>query len=176
MQLSNFDGCPCHLIEPERTLERGKMSLELKKLDHQILPKFLASNFDQDRSINAVLNLRRSYLDGNFHQRKVSKQDAEMVARNLQQRLNQRFGGNKFRRFNVSIPMVISIHDCPHLHLHVLVECPENVPLIQMRKFIGEFANHHQMVDDRAYAEAAKSIDGSMIYNAKFDNDRIIIF
>lgn len=143
---------------------------------NNILQNFLSTKFEENRTVNIVLNLKHEHTGGDYYRYTTKMVDAEKIAALFQDRVNRKFAGNKFRRFGVSFPLVIAYHNKPHKHLHILLEYPNYINLEMVRNFVEIFVEKTPLLDKEFYIEKIINVKGSLIYNSKFNNDRLIIF
>jgi hypothetical protein len=153
---------------------------------------FLASRFENKRSLNVVFNLKPFVADAQklasdsvtpfsyaFHQRTlVTMNDsiAKEIAQHFKNALNQRLYGNRYRRFNVETPMTIALHKNPHFHLHVHIAADDDFSYLKIRTFCETFAIKNRFISANFYVAATQSDIATEIYNARFGPESMIIF
>ena len=137
--------------------------------------EFMATRFEGAASLSFVLNLRQSkkLVDNGIV---LTAAVARLVTLHFERAINQKFYGKRFRRFQQKMPLVISLHQIPHLHLHIQVAVPEHCSPLKVKCFCETFAVRNPWCDPFPYGKKTRSELGAAIYNFRFGADTIIAF
>jgi hypothetical protein len=137
--------------------------------------EFMATRFEGAASLSFVLNLRQSkkLIDDDIY---LNEAVARSVALHFERAINQKFYGKRFRRFQQKMPLVMSIHQIPYLHLHIQVAVPEHSSPLKVKSFCETFAIRNSWCDPFPYGKKTRSELGAAIYNSRFGADTIIAF
>ena len=139
------------------------------------MAEYQASRFEGLRTLNFVFNLRQSKApdDRNIFLR---ADKATELARVFRRKLNQQLFGNRFRRFRLELPVTISLHLIPHLHLHGHIGLAHDVSALRVRLICQTFAIKNPWIDPFPYVREAETNIGTERYNSRFGADTLVVF